>query len=122
MTDVITDIVSLVPGNGLDGRHSEPNIYPYAIVTQRDCRLATTLGDRPLWHVTVDVMAVSNNPAGTRLYTRRVVDALDGQRIDGYRLTHVTSGPVLADRGDPTDMCWTCTSEFHITTPRRPRD
>ncbi len=122
MSDIITDICALVPNRVFDGRYMDDKTYPFSIVTQRDCQLATTLGDRPLWHVTVDVMAVSNNPAGTRLYTRRVVDALDGQRIDGYRLTHVTSGPVLADRGDPTDWCWTCTNEFRITTPRRPRD
>ncbi|QQY15065.1 hypothetical protein JMX53_00050 [Cutibacterium avidum] len=122
MSDIITDICALVPNRVFDGRCMDDKTYPFSIVTQRDCQLATTLGDRPLWHVTVDVMAVSNNPAGTRLYTRRVVDALDGQRIDGYRLTHVTSGPVLADRGDPTDWCWTCTNEFRITTPRRPRD
>lgn len=122
MADVITDIRALVPNWAFDGRISDDKIYPFSIVTMRDCRLATTLGDRPLWNVTVDVMAVSNNPLGTRLYARRVVDALDGQRIDGYRLTHVASGPVLADRGDPTDWCWTCTQEFHITTTRRPRD
>lgn len=117
--DIATAICGLAPGTVFDQRIDGDPDYPYTVVTVQSAALTTTLGDRPLWHVTIDVMCVSNNPAGCRLHTRRVVDVLDGARIDGWRLTHTGGGPVLADRGDPTDSCWTCTTEFTITTPRR---
>ena len=80
--------------------------------------LTTTLGSRPRARDTFSVVAVSNNPAGARILTRRAIDALDGLRVDGSRVCHDTTGPVLEDTADPTNWRWSCTGVFHLTTPR----
>ena len=120
MTDPIASICAAIAPicTALDARVTTTPTGPYAVVTAGPATLTTTLGCRPHEQMTCDVMVVQNNPTGCRLVAHRILDALNGLWVDGYRLTHQWTGPLLEDRDDPTEWRWTRTLTLTLTTRR----
>lgn len=120
MTDttaaLITALSAICPA--FDQRVTDHDAAYYRVDSIPAASLTTTLGSRPLARDTFSVVAVSNNPAGARILCRRAIAALDGLYVDGFRVTHDTTGPVLEDASDTTNWRWSCTGVYHITTVR----
>ncbi|MSS45294.1 hypothetical protein FYJ43_04380 [Cutibacterium sp. WCA-380-WT-3A] len=119
-TAPIMDALETVCPTVLDSRVSDAPQEPWLLVDADPGTLSTTLGSRPLATIPVRIMTVNNNPAGCRLLATKARDILDGLRIDGYRLTHRDTGPVLEDRNDPSNYRWSCTQTFTLTARRTP--
>lgn len=117
-TSPIIDALKAVCPTVLDGRVQPAPTQPWILVNVAPGTLTTTLGGRPLAAIPITVMAVNNNPAGCRSLAVKARDALDGLRIDGYRVSHRDVGPILEDRNDPSSYRWSCTMTFHLTARR----
>ena len=120
MTDTTAAIIAALAPicPAFDQRVTAHDAAYYRVDSIPAASLTTTLGSRPRVRDTFSVVAVSNNPAGARILTRRAITVLDGLYVDGSRVCHDTTGPVIEDTADPTNWRWSCTGVYHLTTPR----
>ena len=120
MTDTTSALIASLSAicPAFDQRVTAHDAAYYRVDSIPAASLTTTLGSRPRARDTFSVVAVSNNPSGARILARKALTLLDGLRVDGFRVTHDTTGPVLEDTSDTTNWRWSCTGVYHITTPR----
>ena len=119
ISSLLTLIGSVCPA--YDGPPSSAPTGPQAIVyggTPTPAGLALTHSHVRTSH-DLQIVCVSNNPAGARTVADAVMRAVDGHRYDATSRFEVTyASQPIEDRDDPSVWRWTVTVELNLTTGR----